>query len=247
MELKHKRVMSLAVALMVSASCVGCVANAKVQPGRAGDLLLVDAKSLPAPSAGDYTAASDPFTLGPFDLVDIEVFGNPEMRAERIQVDASGRITFLFAGTLEVAGRTPGEVGNLIADKLRGRYLRDPVVSVNLKETASQVVTISGEIKRPGIYPVIRGMSLLKAIARAEGWTEFSKRREVLVLREVGGQKYAALYDVGAIEKGNYSDPILFANDTIIVGFSAARRNFKDLMTAAPPLIAPLIFLLGNN
>ena len=72
-------------------------------------------------------------------------------------------------------------------------------------------------------------MTLLKAIARAEGWTEFSKKREVLVFRKVGGQQYAALYDAKAIERGQYSDPELYPNDTVVVGDSQARRNLKDL------------------
>ncbi len=211
------------------------------------NLTMLSAEGLPTPSKADYAASVEPFLIGPYDILNIDVFANEDLRQEEIQVDASGRITFPLIGTVELAGKTPGEAAAYMSSLLRGRYLKNPQVTVNLKETSSQVISVSGEIKKPGIYPVVGEMTLLKAIARAEGWTEFSKKREVIVFRTVGGQRYGALYDVKAIEKGNYDDPRLYANDTVVVGDSQARRNLKDIFTVAPPLLGPIIFLLGNN
>lgn len=208
---------------------------------------MVEADALPLPSSQDALASKTAFLLGPFDYIDIRVFGNPELDIERVQIDASGRIVFPLIGNIEIAGLTPSDASRLIADGLKGKYLRNPSVSVNLKETASQTIAISGEVKRPGIYPLVGDMTLMKAIARAEGWTEFSKKREVIVFRRVDGKQYGALYDAKAIERGNYADPTIYRDDVIIVGDSQARRNLKDILTAAPPLVAPLIFLLDSN
>lgn len=185
--------------------------------------------------------------VGPYDVLDISVFGNEDLRVEQVQVDASGRINFPLVGAVDVAGKTPRQVAESIELSLRGRFIKNPQATVNLRETASQVVAISGEVKRPGIYPIVGEMTLLKVIAKAEGWTEFSKKGEVVVLRTVGGKKYAALYNVDSIEKGNYPDPRLYANDTVVVGDSQAKRNLKNLYTIAPALLAPLIFLLDSN
>jgi polysaccharide export outer membrane protein len=228
--------------------CAACASSGSVNVvGGASDLTLVSSDALPSPTAQDYAAAARPFIIGPYDIMSIDVFGNEDLKLEEIQVDAGGRIAFPLIGAVDVAGKTPTEAARAIETLLRGRFLRNPQVTVSMKEIASQVVAISGEIKKPGIYPIVGDMTLLKAIARAEGWTEFSKKREVLVFRKVGGQQYAALYDVKAIERGQYADPELYANDTVVVGDSQARRNLKDIFTVAPPIVGPLIFLLGNN
>lgn len=244
--------------LVTLAVCSGCASGqrpanpAPLHGGVGGgvdaaNLVPVTADALPIPSPSDFAASSQAFTLGPRDKITIEVYGYEDLRVEEIEVDSSGRITFPIVGTIEVAGKTPANVSSEIAAGLKRKFFRDPQVVVNLKETASQVVSISGEVRRPGIYEMVGDMTLLKVIARAEGWTEFSKKREVLVFRKVGGQRYAALYDVKAIERGVYADPQIFPNDNVVVGDSQARRNLKDIYTVAPPLLAPLIFLFGNN
>lgn len=239
--------LNLTVPLLIGLSlgATGC-ASSGVKIGGAPGLEVIDGDILPQPTLADLAANERPFRVGAFDVLTVDVFGSEELSKKEIQVDASGRITFPLIGTLEVAGKTPGEVSDMMADRFRGRFIRDPQVTVNLKEIFSQTVAVSGEVKKAGIYPVIGRMTLMTAIASAEGWTQFSKKGEVVVLRTVDGKDYAALYDVRAIEKGRYADPEIFANDKVIVGDSQSRRIFNDLLTASP-LLAPVVFLLGQN
>lgn len=232
---------SICLALLLA----GC-ASSSPEIGGAPGLEVVEGNALPEPTVADLAANERPYRVGPFDILTIDVFGSEELSKKEVQVDASGRMTFPLIGTLEVAGRTPGEVGDLMADRLRGRYIHDPQVTVNLKEIVSQTVTISGEVKKAGVYPIVGRMTLMTAIASAEGWTEFSKKGEVVVLRTVEGQDYAALYDVRAIERGAYADPEIFASDVVVVGDSTSRRMFKDFL-AATPLLAPVILLLDRR
>jgi polysaccharide export outer membrane protein len=211
--------------------------------GGAPGLEVVDSDSLPVPTVADLSANERPYRVGPFDVLNVDVFGSEELSKREIQVDASGRITFPLIGTLEVAGRTPGEVSEMMAGRFRGRFIRDPQVTVNLKEIFSQTVTISGEVKKAGVYPIVGKMTLLTAIASAEGWTELSKKGEVVVLRSVGGRDYAALYDVKSIEKGRYADPEIYASDIVIVGNSSGRKVLRDVLQLSAGL-APLIFIL---
>jgi polysaccharide export outer membrane protein len=183
--------------------------------------------------------------VGPFDKLTIDVFGSGELSNKEVQVDASGRITFPLVGTVEVAGRTPGEVSVALQDLFRGRFIKNPQITVNLKEIVSQTVTIGGEVKRPGVYPIVGKMTLMTAIASAEGWTDISSRGEVVVFRNVGGKDYAAIYNVKAIQKGNYSDPEIYASDIVMVGDSQGRKIWKDVLGASP-LLAPVIYLLNN-
>lgn len=232
---------SICLALLLA----GCASSSGTIGGAPG-LEVVEGNSLPEPTVADLSANERAYRVGPFDVLNVDVFGSEELSKKEIQVDASGRITFPLIGTLEVAGKTPGEVGDLMAERFRGRFIRDPQVTVNLKEIFSQTVTISGEVKKAGVYPIVGKMTLMTAIASAEGWTEFSKKGEVVVLRTVEGQDYAALYDVRAIEKGQYKDPEIFASDVVIVGNSNSRRIFRDFL-AASPLLAPIIILLDRN
>lgn len=232
---------------VLAAACCACAGGEPVQIGGNPNLTIVSSESLPVPTSGDVSLSSRPFVVGSFDILTIDVFGNEDLSGKEVQVDAGGRITFPLIGTVEVAGKTTGEIGAEMERLFRGQYIRNPQVSVNVKEINSQMLTISGEIKKPGVYPLLGEMTLLEAVARAEGWTEFSKKREVLVFRKVNGLQYAALYDVKAIERGQYADPELYANDTVIVGDSQARRNLKDILTVAPALLGPVIFLLSNS
>ena len=230
--------------VFISLSLVSCASAGKI--GGAPGLEVVDGNALPEPTIADLAANERAYRVGPFDVLNVNVFGSEELSQQEIQVDASGRLTFPLIGTLEVAGKTPGEVSAMMADRFRGRFINDPQITVNLKEIFSQTVTIGGEVKKAGVYPIVGRMTLLTAIASAEGWTEYSQKGEVVVLRTVGGQDYAALYDVRAIERGNYADPEIFASDVVVVGNSNSRRIFRDFLSATP-LLAPVVLLLDSN
>jgi polysaccharide export outer membrane protein len=228
--------------LLAALSVSGCASTGSKIGGAPG-LEVVESNALPVPTVADLAADERPYRVGPFDVLNIDVYGSEELSKREIQVDASGRITFPLIGTIEVAGRTPGEVSELMADSFRGRFIRNPQITVNLKEIFSQQVTISGEVKKAGVYPIVGKMTLLTAIASAEGWTELSKKGEVVVLRTVGDRDYAALYDVRAIERGRYADPEIYANDIVIVGSSEGRKILRDGLQLTAGL-APLIFIL---
>ncbi len=232
----------LVVLLAAIASLTGCAGTAEL--GGASDIKVLDGTMLPPPDRMDLMAETRPYLIGPFDRLSIDVFGIPELSAKEVQTDASGRISFPLAGILEAAGRTPGEIEDELEDRLRTRYVRDPQVTVNLKETVSQVITVDGQVREPGLYPVIGKMTLMRAIATAKGASEFAKLEDVVIFRTVKGQEYAALYNLKAIRRGNYDDPEVFANDVVVVGDSAARRLFKDALSVVPILTAPLLIAI---
>lgn len=212
--------------------------------GQSPDVVMAQNGNMPPPERSDLSADSRPYLIGPFDKLTIDVFGIEDLSQEETQTDASGRISMPLAGVIEAAGKTPDEVARLIEDRLRDRYVRDPQVTVNLKETVSQVVTVDGEVREPGLYPVVGRMTLMRAIARARGLTDLAKTSNVLVFRTVNGQRMAGLYNLKAIRQGNYQDPEIYANDVVVVSDSQARRIFKDVLQASPILSAPLVAVL---
>ncbi|MBD8679939.1 polysaccharide export protein [Sphingomonas sp. CFBP 13720] len=200
---------------------------------------------LPAPTRNDLVAADRPSLIGPLDTIKVDVFNVPDLERE-MQVDASGRISMPLVGTIKASGSTAEELSSAIAAALRGRYVRDPQVTVNITSSVSQVVTIDGQVVEPGLYPVTNQMTLMRAIASAKGMSEFARQDDVVILRTVNNQKMAGLYNVAAIRRGAYDDPQVYANDVIVVGDSPQRRLFRDVASVAPILAAPLIAILQN-
>lgn len=228
--------------LVIAISASGCATR---EPLVSTEQLTVIGTSatLPAPVRQDLTASDRPALIGPLDTIQVDVFNVPDLSRE-MQVDASGRIAMPLVGTVDARGKTAQEVAATVESALRGRYVRNPEVTVNIKSSVSQVVTIDGQVVEPGLYPVTNQMTLLRAIASAKGMNEFARTEEVVILRTVEGRKMAGLYDVEAIRRGAYDDPPIYANDVIVVGDSPQRRLFRDFVSLSPLLAAPLIAVL---
>lgn len=207
------------------------------------DLTVFDNKPLPEPVRQDMVIPSRPYVLGPSDQLVIDVFGIDEL-SKTVTVDLTGQIAMPLVGSLKVSGMTTDELTAMLATRLRQAHVRDPKITVNIATAASQVITVDGSVTTPGIYPLVGRMSLMRAIARASGTSEFARENYVVVFRNVEGKRYAALYDLRAIRQGIYEDPEIFSNDVVYVGDDQARRLFRDLVTAAPLITTPLIFLI---
>lgn len=225
--------------LLIVMALPGC---ARREPIVSTERLTVvgESSALPAPTRQDLTAADRPALIGPLDIIQVDVFNVSDLSRE-MQVDASGRIAMPLIGTVDARGKTAQELAATVETALRGRYVRNPVVTVNIKSSVSQVVTIDGQVVEPGLYPVTNQMTLLRAIASAKGMNEFARIEEVVILRSVEGRKMAGLYDIEAIRRGAYDDPAIYANDVIVVGDSPQRRLFRDFVSLSPLLAAPLI------
>lgn len=227
---------AILVGSMLLAACAGSgpIGGPGIQVTRLAEL--------PPPNGIDPASDARSYLIGPFDKLKVAVFGVEELTAE-VQVDGSGRIALPLAGSILVADRTPEEVAELIAQRLKDGYVRNPQVAVNLEEAVSHVVTLEGEVAKPGAYPVLGNMTLMRAIAHAEGTTEFAELDDVIIFRTVNGQRMAGVYNLRAIRRGNYEDPEVYADDLIVVGESPTRRMFRDVLQAAPAILTPLVYV----
>jgi len=232
---------------LVALSCLllltGCATAPRTFGGAPG-LTAVASNELPRPDGVDALSVDRPYLIGPYDKLIVDVLGIEEMHDREVQVDSGGRISFPLAGTIEVGGKTPNAVAAEIAARLRTRFIRDPQVTVNLKETIGQVVTVDGQVSKPGLYPVLGKMTLMRAVATAGGTTEFARLKDVVIFRTAQGKQYIGIYNLDAIHRGVYADPEIFANDIVIIGDSPARRMFRDVVQAAPLITTPLIYLM---
>ena len=209
--------------------------------------LAVTQDTLPPPTLADIAPAPRQYVLAPRDFVSVTVLDLPQMSLDRIQVDNSGQIAVPLAGTFLANGKTPAQLSREIEGSLRREYVRDPRVAVNVLSTESQLVSVDGEVRQPGQYPVMGRMTLMDAVSTAQGASPFADLKYVVVFRTIEQKRYAALYDLRAIRSGLADDPEVYSGDRILVGESRARRIFSDVLTASPLIVTPIIALLQNR
>lgn len=236
---------------VVVLSCIGLAACMGAPGGgalgeSASTTVITEYDVMPAPSDVDITAGGSAFAIGAFDVLTIDVFGIDGLSGGDVTVDGQGFISFPLAGTLRAAGQSTSELTQQLRERLKESYVRNPQVSVNLKASNSKFVSVSGQVNRPGLYPVLPSTKLSTAVASAAGASEFAAIDDVVVLRTVGEQRFAALYNLAAIERGNLEDPPIYPGDLIVVGESSQRRLFDSILKTAPLLTTPLILLLQN-
>lgn len=122
-----------------------------------------------------------PTVIGAGDLVAVRVW-NSEQMASTQRVRPDGTIALFFMDTLPVAGQTTADVAAEIARRLDG-VLVAPRVSVMVQESAASVITVVGEVNRPGSYPVHRALRVVEALALAGGLNEYARRDRILLQR----------------------------------------------------------------
>ncbi|MBN1946299.1 MAG: polysaccharide export protein [Bradymonadales bacterium] len=164
------------------------------------------------PPAYDWQAD----TVEPTDRFEIRVAGEPELSGE-FTVSGRGTINYPWVGELQVQGLNCDEVSALIGDALRQGYLRDPSVTCQITEINSRKVDVLGEVHRPGTFVYEESMSVVRAIARAGGFTEDAAPNRTNVLRLIDGVETRISIPVDDILSGNAPNFVLQPGDTVFV------------------------------
>ncbi|MCI0664614.1 MAG: polysaccharide biosynthesis/export family protein [Acidobacteria bacterium] len=118
----------------------------------------------------DETTDDDRYRVGPGDLLDIRVFGRPELNREA-RIGNQGYIRLPFLDEIRVACLTESEIAVLITEKYK-KYLRDPQIDIFIKEYKSQPVAVIGSVEKPGRFQLQRRVRLLDLLTFAGGPTK---------------------------------------------------------------------------
>ena len=186
----------------------------------------------------EVSLPSAEYRIGVGDKLDIRVFQVADLSFEELVVDTSGNINLPLIGAVRGAGRTSGEMASDIAERLAAQYLRDPQVTVTVKEAASQKITVDGAVTKPGVYEMRGSTSLLQAVAMAEGPSRVADLTKVAVFRSIDGRRSVALFDLAAIRQGRASDPQVLGDDVIVVDTSRLNSVLREAVGALPALAA---------
>jgi len=184
----------------------------------------------------DTAAKPQAYRIGPGDVISVQVFQEPELSSDKVQVDDVGRIQLPLAGDILAAGLTAPELSAVIAERLGRDYIRHPQVVVGVVSTREQTVAVEGQVKMPGVYKISPSDTLLSSIARAQSPTNVARLDEVIIFRTVNGRRMGARFDLNEIRSGRAPDPQVLGGDVIVVGFSSLKGVYQDILKAAPLL-----------
>lgn len=174
------------------------------------------------------------------DLIEIKFFNNLQFN-EEVRVRPDGRISLQRIGDLLVVGRTPLEVDSIITANY-AQIIKDPDITVFVREFGSPEVYVLGEVNRPGPVPYRGQLTALQAVALAGGPSREAKMGSVLIIRQDHGELVAARWDLKELTKGDIfrGDPLAMPYDVIYIPrtFIAKMSDFLD--TYLPVILAPV-------
>jgi polysaccharide biosynthesis/export protein len=154
------------------------------------------------------------FQLGVGDVIHISVWREPELTQTAV-VRPDGRVSLPLAGEVSVAGRTTLGAQTLIRILLL-KFVTDPQVTVSVVEIHSRQVFITGQIQRPGAYPLIGSCNVLQLIASAGGLTPYAHKKRIIVLDAKSNPVAEFNYD-GAIKGDRRQSRDLQPGETVVV------------------------------
>ena len=191
------------------------------------------------------------YRIGPYDELKIDVFGVPELSTEA-QVNLQGLVAMPLLGPVNINGLTPEEAQAEITRQLASRYLRDPRVTVMVKNSASLNVTITGAVNNQGVHPIKGRTTLTDILAQAGGVNKLGKKGQVVLYRGEGppGQvaststaadpkMQAYVIDYQAILDGKMRDPLVVGDDRIYVPESGLALFFSPLANIVQTFVMP--------
>jgi polysaccharide export outer membrane protein len=220
-----------------------CSSGPTVRSGTTSEVTSSGA-AMPPPdtttTGGAYTGVSE-YRVGPQDLIEISVFQVPDL-SRVVRVNSAGQISLPLIGTVQAGGLTIQELETTIAKQLDAKFLQDPQVTAFVKEYTSQRVTVEGAVKKPGIYPLTGRTSLLQAIAMAQGLDELANLQGIVIFRQVGGKKMAAVFDLAAVRTGKAEDPLIYGDDVVVVEQSGSKSALQKFIQSVPILNVFRIF-----
>lgn len=203
--------------LVLSGSLLG-QAPTQTQPDRALQAATV-AASPATPLASSINRPHDnSFVIGNDDRLAINVWKEPDL-TRAIPVRSDGKISLPLVGELQAAGRTPLELEQDIAARLKN-YITEPEVTVIVEQINSQKFNILGQVTKPGSYSLAIATTVLDAIAAAGGFRDFAKQKSIYILRQnaSGGETRIAFNYKDVIKGKSPEQNIkLEPRDTIVV------------------------------
>ncbi|HEX4406471.1 MAG TPA: polysaccharide biosynthesis/export family protein [Polyangia bacterium] len=167
-------------------------------------------------SMAGVQGASAEDKVGLDDVFEVRVYGETELSGT-YRVATDGTIDYPLTGRLAVSGLRSGEIQELLVNKLKDRFLKNPQVTVTIKERNSQKIIVFGQVAKPGQVGYYPNMTIVDAIASAGGFTGIAAKNSVNLRREVSGKIQTHVYPVADISEGRSQNVMVLPGDVLVV------------------------------
>ena len=159
------------------------------------------------------------YIIGPEDVIEVSVWKSPDL-STTIMVRPDGMISLPLIGDIQASSHTAQELKEEIAQKLT-EYKQDPIVSIIVKEANSQAIYVTGEVARPGKYPLRSETTIVQAITLAGGFTQWADKDQIVIIRKSPmnpeGNRFTLKYSDIVSGKNMKANILLKAGDTVII------------------------------
>jgi polysaccharide biosynthesis/export protein len=221
----------------------GAIGGGRLAPALLGCLWLAGCNAgglgpdLPEPDSirPNASFAESEYRISPQDVLEVNVFQFQNL-SRTVQVDGAGRVSLPLIGALTAAGKTVRDFELELNRRYGERYLQSPQISVFVKESVGQRITVDGAVRNPGVFSLKGKTTLLQAIALAQGLNDVGDTL-VTLTRTADQHPVSTRYDIAAIRSGKASDPLVYGGDVISIDESASRTALQVLKTTVPAAI----------
>jgi polysaccharide biosynthesis/export protein len=217
---------------VVTSSASGHTAMTASPSGATAMAATTDAAQIDQPSAFSSGEPATEYRISKDDILQISVFQVSDLNSAQ-QVSQDGNITLPLVGKIQVAGKTTSEAEQIIAGKLRQKYLQSPQVNVSVK-TYGRRITVSGEVKGPRVLGDDGNTTLSQAIANAGGLSDLANSQRVHIARSKDQHVQDEIFNLDDIQAGKVTDPLLKGGDIVVAEQSGAKVALKDVSSLLP-------------
>jgi polysaccharide export outer membrane protein len=211
--MRTKRVLTI----LVGGALAGVVGALAGFVSAAGAQTAARSEAPAPPAAATPTTLPKDFVIGPEDVLSVTVWREKDLSAD-VTVRPDGKITLPLVNEIQAAGLTPAQLRDQLTTAV-SRFVADPSVTVAVKQINSLKVYISGQVGKPGAYPLTSPTTVLQLIVTAGGLHEFADTKNIVIIRRQNGQETTHRFNYKDVLKGrNLAQNIqLVPGDTILV------------------------------
>ena len=184
-----------------------------------GAICLILSVILPAVVFSAPVAPSE-YVIGPENSLTIDIYyGKEDKISQKVRVSSKGEITCPLVGDIHAQGMTVSELQRKLTDMLARDYLVNPQVTVYIEEYST--VSIVGEVKMPGSYPIKGKLTVIELISVAQGFTKIAAPNKVKVVRKnpdgTTQEIMVKVYDIMNKDTDTHNDIVLQGGDVVVV------------------------------
>jgi polysaccharide export outer membrane protein len=139
------------------------------------------------PATGPSVTPPADYIIGPDDVLGVLFWREKDLSVEQVTVRPDGMITLPLVNDLKAAGLTPEQLREAVM-KAANRFVEDPNATIVVRQINSRRFYVTGQVGKPGTYPLLAQTTILQAIALAGGLAEYAKGNDIVLMRTEGGK-----------------------------------------------------------